>query len=212
MFGDSILFVPKLEEPVDGINEILVNLPAGTWYNYNTGTSVTGPSFLYMNLNAQEIGLFFKGGSILPMLDHQRELSLMQAIDNPMALEVRVDEKGEAAGKLTLDDGITTMDTRSDVAFTFKQNVLSFEVTRLPVVPVALKSSHVSIVVFYGIKFSPNSIFNMITGKTISHSEIVYDSVHEKLIVENLDVDVVKSSLDVSVEFLILKYLDVQPV
>ena len=33
MFGDSILFVPKLEEPVDGINEILVNLPAGIWYN-----------------------------------------------------------------------------------------------------------------------------------------------------------------------------------
>ena len=136
------------------------------------------------------------------MLDHQRELSLMQAIDNPMALEVRVDEKGEAAGKLTLDDGITTMDTRSDVAFTFKQNVLSFEVTRLPVVPVAMKSSHVSIVVFYGIKLSPKSIFNMVTGKTISHSEIVYDSVHEKLIVENLDIDVVKSSLDVSVEFL----------
>ena len=126
----------------------------------------------------------------------------MQAIDNPMALEVRVDKKGEAAGKLTLDDGITTMDTRSDVAFTFKQNVLSFEVTRLPVVPVAMKSSHVSIVVFYGIKLSPKSIFNMITGKTISHSEIVYDSVHEKLIVENLDIDVVKSSLDVSVEFL----------
>jgi alpha-glucosidase (family GH31 glycosyl hydrolase) len=77
MFGDSILFAPKLEEPVDHINLIPVNLPAGNWYNFNTGNSVTGPSSFLIKLDATEIGLFFKGGSILPILAHQRELSLM---------------------------------------------------------------------------------------------------------------------------------------
>lgn len=98
MFGDSILFAPKLEEPVENVSVIPVNLPTGTWYNYNTGTSVTGPSLFNLKLGSTEIGLFFKGGSILPILAHQRELSLMQAINNPITLEVRLDAKGVALG------------------------------------------------------------------------------------------------------------------
>lgn len=123
-----------------------------------------------------------------------------------MALEVRVDAKGDAAGKLTLDDGITTMDTRSDVTFIFKKNVLSFKVTRFPAVPVAMKSSHVSTVIFYGIDSQPESIVNIITGETIPDFKIVYDSVYAKLIIESLDVDVLTSSLDESVKFLRLNY------
>lgn len=96
------------------------------------------------------------------------------------------------------------MDTRSDITFQFKKNLLSFEVTRLPFEQVAI--AHICTVMFYGIKSQPKSIVNMITGETIPDFQIVYDPVYEKLSIESLDFDVLKSSLDESVGMLKLNY------
>lgn len=85
-----------------------------------------------MILDANEVGIFFKGGSIIPKLAHKRELSLMKAINNPIILDVRVDQQRKAEGLLTVDDGITTMDTRSDISFEFDGNILSYTVTKTP--------------------------------------------------------------------------------
>ena len=55
-----------------------------------------------------ELGLYVRGGSIVPILEHKRELSLLRAIDNPISLQVYLDESSSASGKLMLDDGLTT--------------------------------------------------------------------------------------------------------
>ena len=52
-----------------------------------------------------EQGLYVKGGSILPMLLHKRELSLLNAIKNNVGLEIYPDQSNEAMGTLYLDDG-----------------------------------------------------------------------------------------------------------
>ena len=155
MFGDSILFAPKLNDMFNGVFSVDVKLPEeDIWYDHNTGL-VMDQNVFRMDMNATELGLFYKGGSILPMLAHKRELSLMNAINNSMSLEVRLDAASKASGKVTLDDGVTTKDTRSDVKFIFDGFTLSYEVIRTPTVAVELKSSHVSTVIFYGVTQSP---------------------------------------------------------
>lgn len=42
--------------------------------------------------------MWVKAGTILPILDHNRELSLLRAIRNPLALEIFVDDKQTAEG------------------------------------------------------------------------------------------------------------------
>ena len=53
------------------------------------------------------MGIWVKAGSIIPVLNHQNELSLLRAIVNPIRLEIYSDN-GHASGNLTLDDGWST--------------------------------------------------------------------------------------------------------
>jgi len=46
-----------------------------------------------------------KGGSILPILAHKRELSLLNAIKNNIRLDIYPDSHNFAHGMLYLDDG-----------------------------------------------------------------------------------------------------------
>ena len=46
-----------------------------------------------------------KGGSILPILAHKRELSLLNAIKNNIRLDIYPDSHNYADGVLYLDDG-----------------------------------------------------------------------------------------------------------
>ncbi len=55
-----------------------------------------------------EPNFFIKAGSILPLLNHNKELSLLAALENPLRLRVYLDEYGAATGTLVLDDGWST--------------------------------------------------------------------------------------------------------
>ena len=75
-----------------------------------------------------EIPMWIKAGTILPILDHRRELSLLRAIKNPLALEIFVDEKQTAAGQLTTDDGWSTKDQKDKYEFTLTEaGLLSYQ-------------------------------------------------------------------------------------
>ena len=51
-------------------------------------------------------GIFVRGGSILPILGHHRELSLLQALqESSIDFRVFLDREMYAAGRLYLDDG-----------------------------------------------------------------------------------------------------------
>ena len=81
---------------------------------------VVDDAHLHRNLTDLELGLYVRGGSIIPMLDHSRELSLLRALHNPISLHVYMDRDSSADGKLMLDDGLSTKPDK--LVSTFKYN------------------------------------------------------------------------------------------
>jgi alpha 1,3-glucosidase len=73
--------------------------------------------------------LFVQGGTILPLLIHDNCLSILSCINNPISLEIYLDENGEAIGEMYVDDGETFNYQQEDqsalIRFTFASNTLS---------------------------------------------------------------------------------------
>ena len=117
MFGPDILVSPKVGHPavenalLGGSTEIEVYLPPTTqWYDIYSKLEVEPHDDIHVRrvADAQQ-GTFVRGGSILPVLNFAdgRE-SLLQAINDPVRLEVYADTLGAhpyATGHLYLDDG-----------------------------------------------------------------------------------------------------------
>lgn len=106
MLGDALLIKPVVNE---GQKETTVYLPSSSiWYNYQT--------FETINLNGEEnytmetpldvIPVFIRGGSIIPQRQRLRRSSTLMKHD-PFTLLIALNEKGEASGKLYVDDGET---------------------------------------------------------------------------------------------------------
>eukprot|EP00347_Sterkiella_histriomuscorum_P014249 403361604 len=131
MFGDSILFSPKLRKPTQEMSffygpseyHFLVKYylpPSSNWYSYTTKQLIItnqiennsplkdledNPNFFRVNLTIKDQAIFIKEGSILPIKLHRKKLSLMRAWQMPIRLEVYLDYNSEARGMLYLDDG-----------------------------------------------------------------------------------------------------------
>jgi alpha-glucosidase (family GH31 glycosyl hydrolase) len=63
-------------------------LPAGfIWYNYQTG-EIEHKTGVWQTriLGDLEQGIFVKGGSIVPILEHEGCMALLACIDNPIRL------------------------------------------------------------------------------------------------------------------------------
>lgn len=118
MFGNAILNAPKINEPTDEelwtsfTHDVDVELPTGAiWYSFNSKLQI--PEEYYgvsktLAVGDQESATFVRGGSILPMLKiYGQETSLLNAINNPMVLDIYADKTGSAVGILYLDDGMT---------------------------------------------------------------------------------------------------------
>lgn len=67
---------------------------------------------IIQNLTDSELGVWIKAGTIIPVLLHGNELSLLRAFNNSIKLEVYLDSQSQASGKLVLDDGWSTKDER----------------------------------------------------------------------------------------------------
>lgn len=114
MLGRSFLVAPKLTQP----DELLAKmhrqkvdylLPEGSfWYNYISKVQTTGTGeWQEVILSDMEQATFIKGGSIIPVLLHDDCLALLTCIENPIRLEIYLDENDSATGWLYTDDGIS---------------------------------------------------------------------------------------------------------
>lgn len=63
MFGPSLLVAPL----VCGQREKIIWLPPGKWYNFFTGEEMEGGIFLKRRYSLEEVPVFVRGGSILPL-------------------------------------------------------------------------------------------------------------------------------------------------
>lgn len=90
MFGDSILVTPKLNEPASDQTtvDVVAILPNEVnWFNYNTKLAAS-ESIMDMKYSDLDLGMWVRGGSILPILLHENALSVLRAISKPIKLEV----------------------------------------------------------------------------------------------------------------------------
>lgn len=122
-----------------------------------------------MTIPDEEIALFVKAGSILPILLHQKELSLLNAIKNPIGLELYLGARAEAFGQLYLDDGDSfeyqTQRAKTLVHYHFHDNVLS-AVKALPddFVFDGASQKLITDVTIFGNQFVPSSVTDLATG------------------------------------------------
>jgi len=58
-----------------------------------------------IELSDLDQAVWFRGGSVLPILAHEGCMALMSCINNPINIEVYPDASGNAYGEMYLDDG-----------------------------------------------------------------------------------------------------------
>jgi len=97
MVGDSLLVAPV----VAGVNQRKVFLPPGVWYDFWTGKSLGGGSVVEVGVPLEQIPIFVKGGTILPLA----EPTLHAGDGASRTLEARVYGDGSAGCRLCEDDG-----------------------------------------------------------------------------------------------------------
>jgi len=141
-----------------------------------------------MTIADKEIALFIRAGSVLPILRHQNELSLLEAIRNPIGLELYLDERSNAFGQLYLDDGnsfeYSTDKAKTLVHYHFHDGVLS-AVKALPndFHFEAAATKMITDVTIYGSQFEPLEVTDLTTGDEL---EFDWDSNINQLTIKNI--------------------------
>ncbi|WP_432877535.1 TIM-barrel domain-containing protein [Kribbella sp. CA-245084] len=99
MFGDSLLVAPVTRK---GQREREVYLPAGLWYELETGASLTGGQYHTVDAPLNKIPVFVRGGSIIP-----RTGAEVRTRDLPAETEIHVYPGQDCRFELYEDDGHT---------------------------------------------------------------------------------------------------------
>ncbi len=99
MFGDVFLVAPVIHPQVTTKN---IMFPEGLWYDFYTDTKIYGGSEIPVAVKKENIPVFVKAGSILPMVP-----DFYSTDDYPSALEIHYYPKnyGESHATLYEDDG-----------------------------------------------------------------------------------------------------------
>ncbi|HXC34733.1 MAG TPA: TIM-barrel domain-containing protein [Candidatus Acidoferrales bacterium] len=100
MFGDSVLVAPMFA----GEPSRQVYLPAGDWFDFWTHAKISGPATIEATNETEQIPLFVKGGTLLPLAEP------VEFIKPDTCFDITVNEVGDSPAEFTLyeDDGITT--------------------------------------------------------------------------------------------------------
>lgn len=128
-----------------------------------------------------EMPVFYRAGSILPILLHENALSLLRAINNDISLEIYPTSQGEAEGNLVLDDGWSTKIDESRFVFSYS----SIGTLSMTVEGVYKSGKKISSVSIYGVKSEPIMAFNFVTKKEVS---FVYDEKAMSVQLNELDI------------------------
>jgi len=99
LFADQILVAP-IYKPRQ--KKRMVYLPKGTWYNYFDQEKYEGEKYYHLDVKIDEIPMFIKAGSILPMQKPTLNLDTL-----PELLEIHVYLGSDMTYELYLDDGMT---------------------------------------------------------------------------------------------------------
>ncbi len=99
LMGDRLLAAPVLTQ--GGARDVY--LPAGRWYDFNTGDPISGGRTLHLQVPLDAIPAYIRAGTILPLGPVLQSTAL--GVEDP--LEVRIYPGADAAFTLYEDDGDT---------------------------------------------------------------------------------------------------------
>lgn len=191
MFGPHVLVAPKIGIPsvqnaiLGGSTEVEIYLPPTVqWYDMYTKLEVTANENLHMWLVADaEQGTFVRGGAILPVLNFKDgPESLLQAIDEPIRLEIYSDNLGDrphARGSLYLDDGESHNNRhheRTEVDYTYDGSHIS--VTKIigdENLYVPAQTKIVDEVLIFGVEHKPKRVLNRFAMHADGQGEVDAD-------------------------------------
>jgi alpha-glucosidase len=100
LFGDNIMVCPVT---VKGAQTRTIYLPAGVWFDYWTGKKYNGKQYIHVLTPADQLPLFVKGGSIIPMQPAMKYMD-EKSVD-VITLDIFPQQASEF--KLYEDDGIS---------------------------------------------------------------------------------------------------------
>ena len=100
MFGDSVLVAPMFA----GDSSRQVYLPAGDWFNFWTHEKISGPATIEATNGVEQIPLFVKSGTLLPLADP------VEYVKPDTCFDITVNIVGNQPADFVLyeDDGTTT--------------------------------------------------------------------------------------------------------
>lgn len=104
LFGADLLVAPIVE---DGQRERQVYLPAGEWFDWNTGAHLTGGKSILADAPLEYIPVYARAGAVIPMLAKAPQTTDGLA---PESIELHVfvpEADGEWTSELQEDDGLT---------------------------------------------------------------------------------------------------------
>ncbi|MDP2137007.1 MAG: glycoside hydrolase family 31 protein, partial [Candidatus Didemnitutus sp.] len=100
MVGDALLAAPVVTA---GQRAREVYLPAGRWYEFESGAAVRGGDMLRVDAPLDHMPLYVRGGSIVPSTVSMNYTD--EKPWNPLRFDIYPDDQGTATGSLYEDDG-----------------------------------------------------------------------------------------------------------
>ncbi|XP_072284039.1 neutral alpha-glucosidase C isoform X2 [Pyxicephalus adspersus] len=188
MLGNALLVAPVLDSGVTSI-DVLFPEKGEYWYDFRKYTRVKGPHRQKVAVTLEEIPVFQRGGSIIPMYTTVGKSTAWMG-NYPYELHVALDRKGYAVGELYVDDGHSLQYLHEHIyshrRFTFSRNVLhssSADKEGQYTVDCILEKVYI-----IGLKKSPSEVTVHCSGKKTV--EFIYSSQLCLLSLDNLSLQV----------------------
>ena len=115
LLGDKMLVAPVVER---GVNNRIVYLPEGTWYDYWNGTTLNGGWAYYYNAPLHVLPVFVKEGAIIPAKEVGQYVDEVGEEDIELKVYMPVND-GEYTSSLYVDDGLTVNSKYDNFTFKF---------------------------------------------------------------------------------------------
>jgi len=152
-FGPSVMVAPVTQENSTSVD---IYLPDDVWYDYTSHLRVSPGKHTLKDIAFDEIPLYIKGGSILPLRQAQGAMTTGEVRGRDFELLIVPGKDGRAKGELYVDDGETLVQEKA-THMTFEYAKGSLRVTGNFDYPVGVKLA--------GIEVLDGKVAHKVTGR-----------------------------------------------
>ena len=149
-FGSTFLISPILEKKDYVMNRVIhkIFIPAGTWYDFNTGKKYNGNKKYVSFYKDEEYPIFVKAGSIIPLAHNY-----FNDTSTPQNMEIDVFPGSNNTYSIYEDDGVSNEYLKGKYLITNIEFVYNKDQYKLTILPVSGEKGVISPTRNYRIKF-----------------------------------------------------------